>query len=140
MEIVSSRNHRYTPIPERENSLGAYRFECAPRQGKRNIGIPVVYDRTRKIHVFFSSFSNPCRRSDHRYARASVSAKRSSLPTLPFDSPSRCRGTKIRTSNREIHRCSFRSHSANLFRDRQMLIYTVITRGNKTYNLAKYPS
>lgn len=39
MEIVSSRNHRYTPDTESErSSLGAYRFECTPRQGKRNIG------------------------------------------------------------------------------------------------------
>jgi len=62
MEIVSSCNHRYTPDTEwerkrkrerereRKNSLGAYRFECAPRQGKRNIG---TRDQTWEIRVFF---------------------------------------------------------------------------------------
>lgn len=55
MEIVSSCNHRYIPDIEweRKNSLGAYRFECAPRQGKRNIG---TRDQTCKS-VFFPPIS-----------------------------------------------------------------------------------
>jgi len=70
MEIVSSCNHRYTPIL-RESSLslslslslylGAYRFECALRQGKRNIGTGGT-DRTWKIRVFFSSLILPALR------------------------------------------------------------------------------
>lgn len=46
------------PDTERENSLGAYRFEYGPRQGKRYIGRD-QHDRTRKIRAFFRPSSPP---------------------------------------------------------------------------------
>lgn len=60
MEIVSSCNHRYTARDaERENSLGAYRFECAPRQGKRCTSVPATIGLGRYAS-FFACFLPLC--------------------------------------------------------------------------------
>lgn len=111
MEIVSSRNHRYTPDSERgrkrerERTLSALIDSSVPRGKVRGTSVLAI-----GLGRYASFFSPPISLLPPLHSNI-VSAKRS-FPTLPFDSPMRLAavtslGAKMSGPPTTIHRCIF---------------------------------